>query len=186
MYFAAKNGFLRTDKRCCDLPYCCNNNAYNTAPGTERAHESSTACVSDDKPFNTTNPGYRSPECHTDRSRLFCLCLERNDCCQTISFRRKQTPSAIVTRHTRTSCTPLTAASSFSAHLSSPLSENSLVKAQKNKKATAAALSTEALAIRNTAPSPEACFLFYAKQTRAHTTAAHSIAHQVFLFREKN
>lgn len=39
------------------------------------------------------------------------------------------------------------------AHLSSPLSEKSLVRAQKKTKARAAALRTEAFAIRNRAPS---------------------------------
>lgn len=46
------------------------------------------------------------------------------------------------------------------SHLSSPLSENSLVRAQKKTKARAAELSTEAFAIRNSAPSRRAWILF--------------------------
>lgn len=46
------------------------------------------------------------------------------------------------------------------SHLSSPLSENSLVRAQKKTKARAAALSTEAFAIRNSAPSRRAWIEF--------------------------
>lgn len=69
-----------------------------------------------------------------------------------------------------------------SAHLSSPLSENSLVIAQKNTNATAAALRTEALAMRNKTPSREACQIFEMRTRETEADKKSNRQHWFLLF----